>query len=185
MILGQRVRLRPTERADLPRYVEWFANPQMRSHLSLSHGFSLEQEEQWYQHNLTAGDEQSWAIDARVKAAQPGAWEHIGSCGLRRLDGRHRSAELGIAIGPPEFWGRGFGTDAVLTLCGWGFNELNLHRIFLQVFADNARAMRAYTKAGFVEEGRQREANFHNGRYRDTIFMSLLRPEWQAQQAHE
>jgi RimJ/RimL family protein N-acetyltransferase len=184
MILGQQIRLRPIERDDLPRFVKWFADPNTRQYIALHRGFSLDQETEWYERNLKAGDSQTWAIDAQPPdPGGLGPWVHIGSCGFHELDWRHRVAELGILIGPPDYWGRGYGTDAVRTLCGWGFNELNLHRIWLRVFADNERAQRCYEKAGFVVEGRMRESNFHNGAYRDTILMGLLRPEWPAQQA--
>jgi RimJ/RimL family protein N-acetyltransferase len=64
------------------------------------------------------------------------------------------------------------------TLAGWGFNTLNLNRIFLRVFADNARAIRAYEKVGFQHEGRLRQDNYFNGGYRDTLLMGLLRADW-------
>jgi len=57
---------------------------------------------------------------------------------------------------------------------------LNLDRVFLRVYADNPRAIRAYRKAGFVEEGRMREAVFKHGKYVDVILMSVLRADWNA-----
>ena len=86
---------------------------------------------------------------------------------------------MGIVIGDKAQWGKGYGTDTMRTLVGWGFGELNLHRIALQVYDDNARAVHCYEKVGFKTEGRLRESNFHNGRYRDTLIMALLRAEWE------
>ncbi|MEN6401563.1 MAG: GNAT family protein, partial [Armatimonadia bacterium] len=77
-----------------------------------------------------------------------------------------------------EYWNGGYGTDAMLTLCGFGFNQCNLHRIQLDVFAENARAIRCYEKVGFVHEGRRREAIFRHGRYQDLIVMGLLAEEY-------
>jgi RimJ/RimL family protein N-acetyltransferase len=59
-----------------------------------------------------------------------------------------------------------------------GFETLNLNRIFLQVDAENKGAIRAYEKAGFVHEGRWRQADYREGRYHDDLFMSVLRSEW-------
>ena len=53
-------------------------------------------------------------------------------------------------------------------------------RVWLRVFADNARAIRAYEKVGFQHEGRLRQDNFSNGAFRDTLLMGLLRSEWAA-----
>ena len=64
MILGKRVRLRPLEREDLPRFVRWVSDPEIRAHVAQYKPLSLAQEEQWYARNLEAGDTQSWAIDA-------------------------------------------------------------------------------------------------------------------------
>ncbi len=188
MIPGKRVRLRPIERSDLPRFVKWFADPEVRDGLSMYLPIGEAEEERWFEDYLSRPPaERGWAIDAQVaasgagllpSAAEPG-WVHIGSCGFGELDWRNRSAECGIVIGDKTQWGKGYGTDAMLTLLGLGFGELNLHRVMLRVYADNARAIRSYEKAGFKEEGRLRENGFHNGRYRDTILMAILRSEWE------
>jgi RimJ/RimL family protein N-acetyltransferase len=60
----------------------------------------------------------------------------------------------------------------------YGFDTLNLNRIFLRVFASNPRAIRSYEKADFIHEGRMREAEFRNGQYVDVLLMSVLRSEW-------
>ena len=100
----------------------------------------------------------------------------IGACSLGQLHGDTRSGRLGIWIGKPN-WGRGFGTDAVRVLCRFGFRELNLQRIGLGVYETNPRAIRAYRKVGFVEEGRRRRDHFIDGRYVDLILMGLLADE--------
>ena len=180
MMLGQRIRLRPIEREDLPRFVKWFADEETRSYLMMHLPLSLAQEEQWFERNSAAGDEQAWAIDVQPQDATMAPWDLIGSCGFSRIKWRCQWAEAGIWIGAREYWSRGYGTDAMRTLVRWGFNTLNLHRICLHVYADNLRAIRSYQKAGFVEEGRLREHDFRNGAYRDEVVMGLLRHEWEA-----
>jgi len=61
-----------------------------------------------------------------------------------------------------------------------GFNTLNLHRIWLQVFAKNKRGIRAYEKAGFLHEGKFRHGEYQHGQYHDVHFMSVLKDEWQS-----
>jgi diamine N-acetyltransferase len=174
MIVGQKVRLRPVEREDLPRYVRWFGDPEVRRHLLVYLPFSLAQEERWYeelQGRLSRGDDVLLAVDT-VQGV------HIGNVGLDSIDWKNRSAELGIVIGEKTHWGQGYGTDAIRTLLRLAFEEMNLHRVFLRVDVDNARGIRCYEKCGFVVEGTQRDAVFREGRYHDQFLMSVLRPEF-------
>ena len=64
-------------------------------------------------------------------------------------------------------------------LVEYGFNTLNMNRIELSVFYFNPRAFNTYQKVGFVEEGRKRQARYHNGKYQDEIIMAVLREDWE------
>jgi RimJ/RimL family protein N-acetyltransferase len=179
MILGQRIRLRPMEKDDLPRYVKWFADPELRGYLATNLPLSQVQEERWFERNLTAGDLQAWSIDAQPADMAVGPWAHIGSCGYHHIDWRSRAGEAGIMIGARDYWGKGYGTDAMQTLVAWGFYTLNLNRVYVRVFEDNPRAIRCYEKVGFQVEGRLRQDNFANGAYRNTLIMGVLREDWE------
>ncbi|MGI8861096.1 MAG: GNAT family N-acetyltransferase [Rubrobacteraceae bacterium] len=102
----------------------------------------------------------------------------IGHCDLFHIDETSRQAELGITIGDKEYWGRGYGREAVSLLLGYAFRLQNLHRVWLEVHAENERAIRAYRSCGFVEEGRQREHMWLAGRYVNNVLMGILRREW-------
>ncbi|MGE5124379.1 MAG: GNAT family N-acetyltransferase [Acidobacteriaceae bacterium] len=106
--------------------------------------------------------------------------ELIGFIGLFDLFQQHGDALVAIALGERDYWGQGFGTDAMRVLLRYAFNELNLHRVGLIVFEYNLRAMRSYEKAGFIPEGRIRGAILREGRRWDWIYMGLLRDEWLA-----
>jgi len=175
MIVGEQVRLRPIERDDLPRFVEWFGDPEVRRHLAMYLPFSLAQEERWFE-NLLERLERREDVVLAIETAEG---VHIGNVGLHRIDWKNRNAELGIAIGEKEYWNRGYGTDAIRTLLGLAFREMNLHRVFLRVDADNARGIRCYEKAGFRQEGTLREAVFKAGIYHDQYVMSILRSEFE------
>ena len=84
---------------------------------------------------------------------------------LVELDRRNGSAELGIFIGEADEWGKGYGTDAVNAIVDFGFGELRLERIWLNVWTENDRARRAYEKAGFVHEGTLRHDRYEGGRF--------------------
>jgi RimJ/RimL family protein N-acetyltransferase len=105
-------------------------------------------------------------------------WKLIGTFAFDGIDWRNASSEFGIMIGDKAYWNQGYGTEAVRLLCQHGFDTLNLNRIFLHVFETNPRAIRAYEKAGFVHEGRERRAEFKDGRYIDVVRLSLLKDEF-------
>ena len=104
----------------------------------------------------------------------------IGTAGCHQIDWRSRSAELGIVIGKSDCLGKGYGSEAVQLLLAFGFDELNLHRIYLRVFDFNDRALRTYRKCGLTEEGRLREAFFRDGAYHDVILMGILEEEFRS-----
>jgi len=103
---------------------------------------------------------------------------HIGNCGLHQIDYQNRNAEFGIMIGEKEHWGHGFAPEAAKLILRYGFDELNLHRISLEVYSHNKRAQKAYEKVGFIHEGTLREAYFRNGCYYDDLIMGILDTEW-------
>ena len=102
----------------------------------------------------------------------------IGGTDLRHIDGTHRTAEFGISIGEKDCWGKGYGTETVILMLDYGFSVLGLHNIMLDTFSYNERAIRAYTRAGFREIGRRREATRLGGQVYDVVFMDCLATEF-------
>jgi len=182
MIYGERVRLRHVEREDLPHFVAWLNDPEVRHGLALYLPLSNAEEENWFTELLKRpGDEQPLVIEVRGEAG----WTMTGNSGFFKFDWRNRSAELGILIGDKTYWNQGYGTEVMRLLLRHGFTTLNLHRIFLRVFENNPRAIRAYEKAGFVLEGRMRQAEYRDGQYWDVLLMSVLSPEWSEKPAEK
>lgn len=102
----------------------------------------------------------------------------IGSAGLYDVHPTARKAEFRVLLGDKRFWNRGYGTEVTELLTFYGFDRLNLNKVWLGVMAENVGAHRAYVKAGFQEEGRLREELYRNSRYYDAIRMSVLRSEY-------
>lgn len=177
MIQGEKVRLRRPERADLPRFAGWLNDPEVRRHLALIYPMSGAHEEHWFEEQLKKEPAlQAFVIEA-ARVGGDAAWNPVGVIGFHAIDWRSRAGELGLVIGEKSVWNAGLGTDAVRTLVRWGFRELNLNRVFLRVFEDNAPAIRCYEKVGFKHEGRLRQDRYQDGRYLDTLVMGLLREE--------
>lgn len=176
MIPGKNVRLRAIERQDLPYFVAWLNDPAVRKNLLVTVPLSQAQEEGWFEHTLRLPlEEQPLGIEVQT----PEGWQLVGNCGFAKLDRRNSCAEIGIFIGDARFWNKGYGTEAMRLMLKYGFFTLNLNRIFLTVYETNPRGIRCYEKAGFIHEGRLRQAIFQDGRYIDMLVMSMLRSEWQ------
>jgi diamine N-acetyltransferase len=180
MIQGERIRLRRNERADIAMFVGWLNDPEVRRYLSFIMPISMANEEQWFDKmlNLPAA-EQPFAIEIRkVSSKKAAAWQMIGNCSFMDVDHTARSAEVGLFIGDKSCWNKGYGTEVMRLLLHFGFNSLNLNRIFLRVDEDNKGGIRAYEKAGFVHEGRLRQSIYRDGQYHEMLIMSVLRSEW-------
>lgn len=175
MIEGRLIRLRPVERGDLPIFVRWINDPEVTEFLKLDPPMSLEDEEAWFAHVLRSKDK-VFSIDTKEGRL-------IGNIGTVNLDWSNRRTEIGIMIGEKDCWSRGYGRDAIRTLLGYLFEELNLNRVGLFADSSNARALNCYGRCGFHREGVYREYRYKRGRYIDCVFMSMLRREWDEQGA--
>ena len=106
----------------------------------------------------------------------------VGNIDLSGMNWVTRDSWVGIGIGAREDWGKGYGTDAMNLILQFAFESLNLNRVSLTVFEYNERAVASYRKAGFREEGRQRQWMQRGGERFDLIYMGVLREEWEAAQ---
>jgi RimJ/RimL family protein N-acetyltransferase len=106
----------------------------------------------------------------------------IGIAALGDLQWNHRTAMLGLAIGHPEYRGRGYGSDAVRLLLRYAFRELDLYRVWLHTLGYNRRAQRCFERAGFRPEGVGRSAIQREGQRFDLLYYGLLRDEWEVLQ---
>lgn len=109
----------------------------------------------------------------------------IGFIGLFELFKHHGDTLVAIALGERDYWGKGFGTDAMKVMLRYAFDELNLRRVGLIVFEYNPRAIRSYEKVGFIPEGTVRRVMQRDGNRWNFKYMGILRDEWLAKQAGE
>ena len=175
MYTSDRIRLRFIERDDLEALRSWYDDAEVRRHLHHALPMSMAIEKRWFEAMLqTPLRENSFLIEAKTEAG----WQAIGTCMLKQFDDLAGSAELGIMIGEKAFWRRGLGTETVRLLLWHGFENLNLHRVWLSVSAKNKGAIRCYEKAGMQLEAKLREAEYKNGAMIDTLLYGILKKEW-------
>jgi Acetyltransferases, including N-acetylases of ribosomal proteins len=102
----------------------------------------------------------------------------IGISGFDDIIWANGTAFMFIGIGESECQGRGFGREALQLLIDYGFNELNFHKIQLNVIEYNDKAVKLYEKAGFVREGIYREYIYRDGRRYHMYLYGMLKSEW-------
>ena len=182
---GERIRLRAAEREDITAFLRWVNDVDVTENLFLVSPMSRFEEEQWYDAMMKKPTSEHVLV-IEIKDQSPNdEYRPIGTCQFHNLDWRNRSAEIGIMIGEKTFWNRGYGTETMRLLLKHGFDTLNFHRIWLQVYDKNKRGIRAYEKAGFRQEGKYRQAHYQNGQYFDVHLMSVLKDEWEQEKKNK
>ncbi len=175
MITGEKVRLRALQEEDAEDCWRWFNNWEMVRNLNRRYPISRVAEREIIEKIMKPrADDKTFAIETLDGGL------YLGGVGLHQISWEDRRALFGIFIGEKRYWGKGYGTDATRAIVRFGFEQMNLNRIELQVFADNERGIRCYEKVGFVREAVQRQYRYREGQYVDAVMMAILRDEYLA-----
>ena len=169
---SERVYLRPHEPDDADKMYTWFNNVKITR--LTGEVYPLSREEAKERIEAWTKDKNSLSLSVVTKADD----KLIGTAGLINIDTVHRRAELAIIIGEEAYWSRGYGTETIKALLNYGFNRLNLNMVYLGVIDINERAIKAYKKVGFVQDGVIREKYLIDGKYCNCIMMSILEREF-------
>ena len=163
---GGKVTLRPLEKKDLGKSLEWLTDPLVNKYLSQNFkDLTEKQEEQWFNYIQDSHQDIVFAI------LESSSGKHIGNCALHKIDQRKKTCELGIVIGEKDYWDRGFGSDAVRALVDFALNDLEMSKIWLNVYTYNHRAIKVYEKCGFNLVRVLKRNHLYNGKYWDTLIM--------------
>ena len=181
ILRGELTYLRPAERTDIPTFVRWYTDLRTTRTLMFVGPMGTAFEEAWFtQMSEHHGKDRWFFVICRLEDDRP-----VGSTDLHEVDLRNGSASLGIAIGDPDDTGQGYGSDALRTLIAFGFDQLRLERIELDVYDFNDGARRVYERVGFRHEGTLRHALYSDGAFHDVHRMSVLRDDWAARSSSE
>lgn len=168
-IIGDKIYLRPLDMEDVDSFVSWLSDTEIRKYLGITSPMNKLGEEKYIKELYR--DEKNINLGIMLKDGD----EFIGSVGLHDFSIVHRNAEIGIVIGKKNYWSKGHGTEALRLMMGYGFGQLNLHKIYLRVMEYNPRAIRAYEKVGFKTEAVFRKHVYADGEYYDDIYMAVLK----------
>ncbi len=171
-IIGDKIYLRPLDMEDIDSFVMWLNDEEVRQYLSRMSPLNKIREKDFIEGLYK--DDREIVLGIALKEND----QLIGNLALHRISLPFRHAELGIVMGDKSCWSKGCGTEALNLMLGYGFDQLNLHRIFLTVLSFNGRAIHTYEKVGFKREGVFREHMYRNGKYHDVYYMGILEDEW-------
>jgi RimJ/RimL family protein N-acetyltransferase len=176
-IPGKLIVLRRHRGENLKAFIRWYSDPEVARLTRYQDGpLSPDEIQRFFYGRIMGADFLAMAIHIRETDRL------IGTCAFSQLDGDNGSSLFHITIGERDVWGHGYGTEATGLMVAHAFTRLAIHRVALSVFEFNPRAIGAYERCGFIEEGRARDAIFRDGRYWDEIHMSILADEWEARQ---
>ena len=160
----------PSDASDVTRYLSDAAVA--RNTLTIPHPYPAGAAEEFIARHApdwSAGKRAVWAITDSADGAL------LGAVGLH-FDLAHHKAEVGYWIAVPA-WGKGIATEAVRRVIAFGFDDLALHRIDAQHYAENPASGRVMTKAGMRHEGLMRGVVFREGVPRDNALYAILRTD--------
>ncbi|MCX5132360.1 GNAT family N-acetyltransferase [Streptomyces sp. NPDC060011] len=180
MIEGRLVRLRALSAEDLDAHFRWRNDPEVVHWATGDNPYfgPVSREAMATFHEARLRDNPSSELTFTVEDLADG--RAIGMADYRDLDPFAGRATVGITIGERDRWGGGYGTEALSLLVGHLFGACRLHRVELDTWSGNERAMRAFRRVGFVEEGRRRSSVRVGDAWYDSVEFGLLREEWAA-----
>ena len=168
VIRGHLARLRRLELRHLDQSRSWFNDPELARLLGRTRKISGAEHKEWFSGLRQRADCVYFAIETE------GEGRYIGNIWLWGVDTFHRKAELRILIGERDCLEKGIGTEAIKLLCKYGFNNMNLNKVFAYIHATNQRARRAFEKAGFEVEGILKEDRCIEGQFTDVYLLGKL-----------
>lgn len=170
---GEKIYLRPMEKADLPVFIRWLSDPEITRFTTMQ-AYTMEDETQWYDKMTTSGNDEIWCI--HLKASD----KLIGNCGYHgntRHPGYEGEAFLGIIIGEKDEWGKGYGTDAFRTLIDYVRRKKKRPAVYLTVDTLNRPAQFVYQKLGFKTLATERNFSRVNSNEEQYLMKLDLNPD--------
>jgi RimJ/RimL family protein N-acetyltransferase len=175
VIVGRRVRFRAIEESDLSTLAAWLNDPDL-SHSVVGWSFpvSLTEQQEWYRRSLSDSRNRRWMVETLEGKA-------IGLTGLWEIDLRNRHALTALKLGVKSLHGKGYGSDAIMTMGAYAFQEVGLERLWSEILTFNVASYRAYVEhCGWRVEGVLRKHAYRAGEFWDVLRVALLKEEYLA-----
>ncbi len=173
MILkGKKVVLRPVKISDTKMLHRWINNKKVNRFLTTEIPISLAKEKRKVRQMVKSKISKHFVIKKKDTG------EPIGVMSLARIDKKHKRAISGAFIADSKYWGRGYGSDAKMTLLRYAFLKLDLNRVESYVLTNNPRSMAYNKKCGYKCEGLLRQYVLKQGKFYDSILLAVIKKDW-------
>ena len=170
MLKGQFVGLRAIERKDLEPLLAWRNQPEFRRYFREYRELSAAQQLAWYESKVL--NDPATRMFAICDLA---SGELLGACGLCYIDWINRSADFSLYIGAGDLYiDDRLAPDAARVMIRYGFDELNLHRLWSEIYDFDSAKQRLFEQLGFHLDGRHRQTHWSEGHWHDSLFFGLL-----------
>ena len=170
MLPGKSVALRAIETHDLPQLQAWRNDPRLRRYFREYRELNLTQQRQWF--DTKVNNDPATRMFAIVER---GRQRLLGACGLCYIDWVNRAADFSIYIGADDLYvDERFAPDAAVTMIGYAFDELGLHRLWSEIYGFDSPKQRFFEALGFTLDGCHRQTHWADGAWHDSHFYSLL-----------
>jgi RimJ/RimL family protein N-acetyltransferase len=167
---------------NLDQFRRWRNDPLLRRYFREFRELTDDMQHDWYEKRVKGNQNQ---FDFEIHAwnslcfnTNPESWMLLGHTSLNYVNWTNRTAEFGIYIGEKQYRNGGYGSDALRALLSYGFDTLNLNRIWCEVFSNND-AIQVYRHLGFKDEGTLRHHHYDEGKYWDSYMLGMLKSEWE------
>ncbi len=170
MISGKHVNLRAIQQADLEPLRQWRNKPELRRYFREYREISPEMQQKWFEKSVLSDPSvRMFAIERKSDGAL------MGACGLCYIDPINQNADFSIYLGIDDLYiDEKFASDAGKLLIKYGFEELNLHRIWAEIYSIDLPKQKFLPSLGFKLEGTHKQTHFTEGKWVDSLFYGLL-----------
>jgi len=174
MIKGKNLYLSRIEKNDIKQFYKWFSDSEFLKFYDYYPPLPQTKEEVDKTLSYYEKKEKSDVFAIRLVCND----QIIGIAGYDDIIKENKVATLFIGIGSKDSRGKGYGKESMNILLNYGFNDMDLHRIQLNVLEFNKSAIILYEKTGFIKEGTYREFVLRDDKRYDLFLYGLLKNEW-------
>jgi RimJ/RimL family protein N-acetyltransferase len=171
-IEGASVYLRPVMLRDAPVIRKWHNDPEIMRMARIGEKKTTIAEEHNDIRSARRSGKEAYHIIVRISDNKP-----IGFLRFIYIDRASGNVWLRMMVGDKKAWGKGFARDAMQTYVKWLFDVIGIHRVSLECYSTNKRAIEFYRRMGFRREGVLREAVLIDNKYRDIFSFGMLRKD--------
>jgi [ribosomal protein S5]-alanine N-acetyltransferase len=170
----ERLLLRKITMADMADIYEYGSDPLVSRYVGWPTHESMEDTQEFASHIIQQYEKESigfWGIELKENR------KLIGTIDFVSWQPKHKTAEIGYVISP-DYWGKGYTSEAVKKVFSFGFIDMDLVRIQARCFLENIGSQRVMEKAGMTFEGVVRKGLYMKGKHQDLKLYSILKEEY-------